>query len=379
MNLVKKLLNSSYFLVLAFFLLILAFSALFYVTVQQDIESGQPSDSYIRTTAEIANNPEGTITIDSVEYYRAPIYVNVEISEDEILMSVPLSGEMVRVSQVPDMKIGTKITVKYPDDNHQLIMLTDDPKPQHRVFLYVLYSLIILGSITGFILFLRRNRIRDHRIVMEENMRKMREEKEKSESGSFNSLDRTVSADDIFNPFTDSGIDYNAKYEHDKTMSDATFNENDAFATFGNDSFYAENGSVYEQNGNAAPSYADLGAGVQNNQSVPTYTSFGADVQNNQPVPPYASFGADVQNNQSVPSYASFGAAASISSEPPRTSENSGNGNNPQENEHSYSGHGTPDPSMDTPYDPTAPYTGYGAPNPSMDSEYDPFAPYTGY
>lgn len=347
MDFVKKIINSKYFLVLTFFFLVLVFSILLYATIQQDISSGQPSDGYNRAQAEIADNPDGIISIDSVDYYEAPIYVNVKISENETIQYIPIRGPLIKVSDIPDMKVGTKITVKYPDENHSEIYYTNDPDATYRTFLYIVYIIIILGSIVGFFLFIRRNRIRDHRLVMEENIRKMKEEKEKSEEGSFNSLDRTVSADDIFNPFSDSGIDYNAKYEQDKFISDATFNENDAFATFDNDPLYPEE------------------------QSSPQ--------QSSQPAPSYASFGAAVPDSQPAEPYSNFGSAGPYGNQPYETSSEQKPEDIPQNSDQSYSGYGAPNPSMDAPYDPTAPYTGYGAPNPSMDTQYDPFAPYTGY
>lgn len=304
MEFIKKLIYSKYFLIILSFVLLLVFSTLMFVTIQKDNE---PPDGMTRNTAKVVSMPDGsgteTVMVDDdyVEVYRNPIGVEVKLSEKETIV-IELYGR-IKVSQVPDLGVGTEINVKYSDDDHTKIMYAENVEKHPHILLYIIYSLVILSSIAGIILFARRNRIRDHRIVMEKNMEQMRKEKELAESGAFNSLDRTLSADDIYSPFSDSGIDYNAMYENDRNLGDAAMNENDAYSSFGSGS---------------------------------------PDVYN----PPAG-------NDPAAPSAPA--------------------------DENQFSGYGAPNPSMDAPYDPTAPYTGYGGPNPSMDQEYDPFSPYTGY
>lgn len=327
MEFVKKLINKKYFLIIVFFVLILIFSTMMFVTIQKDNE---PPDGMVRNTAVVVDVPDGfgteTIEVngDYAEVYRRPIIVEVKFSDSETITN-ELFGR-IKVSQVPDLKIGTTINVKYSDDDHTKVMFAEEIKKQNHVFLYIVYSLVILGSAAGIVLFSRRNRIRDHRIVMEKNMQQMKEDKERAESGAFNSLDRILSEDDIYNPFSDSGIDYNARYENDKNIGESVINENEAYSAFG---------------GGQDPGRFGVSAG-----------------------------------NSSVPDYASFGAAGSA---PAMTPSNTDIPADMPDSSQQFYGYGAPNPSMDAPVDPNAAYTGYGAPNPSMDQEYDPFAPYTGY
>ena len=327
MEFIKKLTKRKYFFVVLSFILILVFCFALHFTIENDKKSSRPLDDMPRAQAKVVNSPDMYTIEENGEskVVYANIQIQVTINENETY-TCPLFGQVLK-SEAGELDYGKYIKVKYSEDDHSTFYFANDPKGQQRVFLYVLYSLLIIGSIGGMIYSSKAAAAKTHKEVMEENIRRVMEQNEVN--GGF---DNSSDGVDVF----DRGIDYNSMYQQDQILNDASYSAD----------------STYSGYGSGQPQY---------DPNAP-FTGYESDVNENtdmrSPGAPADSPYGNSQTDTRSPS-APFGS--------------------PYTNQQTYSGYGAPDGSMDTPYDPNAPYSGYGAPDASMDAPFDPNAPYSGY
>ena len=345
MEFIKKLTHKKYFYLVFFFCLVVLFAFLLHIVLQNDRNSGQPTDDLPRAQATIINSPNAYSIKqnDQIKEMYSNIRVHVELSDNESY-EVNLTGQVDK-SLSGALDFGSVITVKYHEDDHTAFYYANDPKPRQRVFLYVLLGTLIVAAAGAMLYSSKVLDVLTHRKVMQENLSKMQQEKQQSmdDAARYRGADGTENFGD-YSPFGDQDVDYNKLYEENQSLNDAAYNAADTYTG------YAEAPAVSPSVPYGRP---DTPADPPSDPAVP-YTGYGTQT-----------FPATADPDSTVP-YAGY--------EAPNPSTDSAYDPNAP-----YTGYGMPNPSMDSAYDPNAPYTGYGMPNPSMDSAYDPNAPYTGY
>ena len=242
MNIVKK----KYFFVVLSFIGILVFSFALYFTITHDIQSGQPLDDLPRAQAKVVNSPD-TYTVNdngNLELMYTNIQVYVEISEKESYTSM-LNGQVSK-SSVGELKYGSHITVKYSEKDHSTFFFANDPKGEHHGFLYFLFSLLIIACIVAMIYSSRKVDYKTQQKVMEENIRRVKEENERNAG-----FENSPGGENVF----DTSIDYNAMYQQDQFLRDSTFSAEDTFSGYGN-----SDGDVSGGRSPGAPSGSPYGA-----------------------------------------------------------------------------------------------------------------------
>jgi|GEM_PF-6775548 len=381
LSFLKKLSSKKYFWVIFFFILVVFFSFMLHIVIENDRKASLPTDDMLRTIGKVTNIPDSySITEDGTakEVY-SNVQVLVELNDKE-------TYETTLIGQVPkksagELDYGTLIKLKYSDNDHTAFYYADDPPERHRVFLYVIFGILIAASIGATVFSSKVLNILSHRKVMQENMENIRKQRAQSEEDAsrYKGVDGNDSTEDYV-PFQDQGIDYNARYQQDQSMNAAGYSAED---TFSGDSIYSSGDPSAPYTGYTS------GSSSQNDPSAP-YTGYDTSaVQNDQtayPDTPYTGYtsGSASQNDTSAP-YTGYGTDAAAQNEPaiypnavPGGTDNA-SASTSSSTTPTYSDYGMPNASMDAPYDPNAPYTGYGMPNVSMDAPYDPNAPYTGY
>ena len=325
LDFVKKLITKKYFFVIFFFSLVVILAFALHISITDDINRGKPKDDLPRAEATVTNFPDFyTVEEDgrAVQMY-SNIAIEVTIGEKEIQTTF-LSGTVPKDAS-GELTYGSNIKVKYYPDDHTTFFFADDPVPHYRVFLYIVYSVLIAGCIVATVFSAKIAEHLAQKKIVAENMRRVQDQHNaevEEMSGGYKGVDGKAdpNAVDIFAKDT---TDYNAIYEQNKNLTDAEYSADSTYSSFGNS----------------------------------------MDAQYD-PFAPYT--GQDEPQDDDAGSF-SPGAPA----ESPYAAEESAAGQD-------HSGYGMPNASMDAPYDPNAPYSGYGMPNASMNAPYDPDAPYTG-
>ena len=221
MNIVRK----KYFFVVLSFIGVLIFSFALYFTITHDVQSAQPLDDMPRAQAKIVNSPD-MYTVDnngSSEVMYSNIQVYVVLSDSESYTSM-LNGQVSK-SSAGELDYGKYITVKYSDKDHSMFFYANDPEGEHHVFLYILFSLLILFCFGAMIYFSKKEDRKRQQRIIEENFKKVQEENEKNAG-----FDNSAGGESVF---TDTSIDYNAKYQQDQFLSDASYNEDSTYSGYG--------------------------------------------------------------------------------------------------------------------------------------------------
>lgn len=345
MDSVKKLITKKYFFVIFFFSLLVILAFALHITITDDINRGKPKDDLPRTEATVTNFPD-SYTVEengkAVQMY-SNIAIEVHIGEKEV-QNTFLNGTVPKPA-AGELTYGSTIKVKYLPEDHTNFFFADDPQTHYRVFLYVVYSILILGCIFATIF---SSKVAEHmaqKKIVAENMRRVQEQHDaetEAMSGGYKGIDGKADPNAV-DIFANDTTDYNAVYEQNKNLTDAE---------------YSAEG---------------------------TYSSFGSSMDSHyDPFTPYtgqdeAQDDTDTVRSPGAPSESPYSA-----DESPLSLNGSDNGMSnasmdvPDAPDVPYTGYGMPNASMDAPYDPNAPYTGYGMPNVSMDAPYDPNSPYTG-
>ena len=309
MNIVKK----KYFFVVLSFIGILVFSFAMYFTIMHDIQSGQPLDDLPRAEAMVVNSPD-IYTVEengNPELMYTNIQIYVEISDKESYTSI-LVGQVSK-SSVGELNYGSRIKVKYSDNDHSTFFFANDPEGEHHTFLYILFSLLIIACIIAMIISSRKVDYKTQQKIMEENIRRVREENERNAG-----FENSPGGENVF----DTSIDYNAMYQQDQFLRDSTFSADDTFSGYGN--------SDGDTSGSRSPG-APAGSPYGGNEA---YSGYGA---------PNASMDAPLDPNATYGGYGAPNASMDAPFDPNAT----------------YGGYGAPNASMDAPFDPNAPYGGY--------------------
>ena len=233
MNFIKKLTKKKYFFVVFFFCLIVIFAFMLHLAIQSDIKASQPADDYPRAQAKIISSPNlYTITENgnARELY-SNVRINVHLSDNESY-DATLTGQVDKAIS-GELDYGSVITVKYTNEDHSTFYFANDPAPRRRIFLYVFLSVLIVMAIAATIFSSKVLDVLSHRKVMEENMAKMRREKEQSldDAERYRGADGSENFGD-YNPFSDKGIDYNARYQEDQSLNDASYNAEGTYTSY---------------------------------------------------------------------------------------------------------------------------------------------------
>ena len=357
MERIKKLITKKYFFVVFFFTLVVILSFALHITITDDVNRGKPKDDLPRAEATVVNTPD-SFTIEengkNEEMY-SNIQIEVSIGENEKQVTY-LTGTVPR-SASGTLDYGSTLKVKYDSNDHSTFYFANDPVPHYRVFIYVIYSLLIVMCIVATIL---SSKIAEHlaqKKAVEENMRKVKSKHEadtEAMSGGYRGIDGNEDPYAAVDPFAKDTTDYNAIYEQNRLLDNAEYSAEGTYSSYGN------------------PMDAPFGSGSDSpSPSFGTSTGMSADLRS--PGAP-SEFPYATDNEQ----YYSGGGDTAPETDNSMYGMPNASMDAPYDPNSPYSGYGMPNASMDTPYDPNLPYSGYGMPNASMDAPYDPNTPYTG-
>ncbi len=350
----KKITSKKYFHIILFSVLLLVFAVLLHTTISQDLENNTPEDNTITVDATVTDLIVYTTKDESGvlnQHYNVGVYI--KISDDEIY-------ENYYLYDVPETDIGDVIKVKY-DIREAGVFTYDYKQDEHyRITLYVLYSALIIFCIGAMIF---SSRFIEYIEFRKERDRKIAERKALNAAEGSEEYDPTESASSL-DPFADKNTDYNAIYEYDQKMNDASYSAEGTYSGYDEqaaDNTYNSAGQ-YDDANNSAAAGTYSSAGISNNPMDAQYDPFA----------PYS--GYEEPNHNII--------------------------DNSNTSADTYSSAGGSNNSMDAQYDPFAPYSGYeepnhniidnsntsadtyssaGGSNNSMDAQYDPFKPYSGY
>ena len=342
MEWIKKLTKKKYFYLVFFFVLVLVLAFTLHIVIDNDRKANEPSDGMIRVSAKVINDPSTYTTVDNGESHVMynDVRISVKLSDNESY-ECPIIGQIDKDS-AGSLEYGSAIRVKYNDSNHQEFYFADDPPERHRTFLYAILIILIVLSIGGVFFSSRLLDVMRHKKVMAENMENVRKQNEmREQDGTGYNPD---GVDNRYDPFADKQIDYNAMYEENQKLSDASYSADSTYSGLDDGTGSApESGTYYDPN-------AKFG-GSAGEQTDASYGGYGA---------PNASMDAPFDPNATYGGYGAPNASMDAPFDPNAT----------------YGGYGAPNASMDAPFDPNATYGGYGAPNASMDAPFDPNATY---
>ncbi len=317
-----------YFYLIFFCIIMLIFGVLLHLTITHDIQNNTPPDPEMKRVEAVVKELNSYSSADEngvvTEHYN--VLVSIKVNEREHYDNYPLFD-------VPKTDINHKLTVKYDENNPGVFYYDDIPQPHYRTVLYVLFSVGIVASLASAIFasrFLQHRefvRNRDEWLKAHPNENLPGNEIPDPAAESYEGYDGKDPNVDL-NPFGGSDMDYNALYEYDQKMNDASYSAEGTYSGYDN----APSSGSYSNNPMDAPYDPNASySGYDNASSSGSYSNNPMDA----PYDPNASY----SGYDNAPSSGSYS-------------------NNP----------------MDTPYDPFAPYSGYEEPDSSSDTPYYPNA-----
>ena len=342
---------------------ILAFALHF--TIQDDINRGKPQDDLPRAEAAIINFPDSYSIEENGSDMEMYSNVQIEVSLGDNEKQITYISGTVPKNSSGELKYGSTIKVKYSPDDHSVFYYANDPVPHYRVFLYVVYSILIVACIGATIF---SSKVTEHlaqKRIVEENMRRVRDEHDAGAaeaSAGYRGIDGKDNVSAAVDPFANDKTDYNAIFEQNRRLDDAEYSAEGTYSAY--DSSHSDADTAYTYQGESG-SFSDHTYGVCS-PGAPSGSPYDNDAQAIQPDNSYGMPNAsmDASYDTDTP-YSGYGM--------PNASMDA-----PYDTDTPYSGYGMPNVSMDAPYDTDTPYSGYGMPNASMDAPYDPNIPYTG-
>jgi len=221
---VKKFFKNKYFSMAIFGLLLVISIFALHLTIKHDVQNAAIPDDMTRVTGKVTEvYGHSMINADGTESVQYDIVVYVKLDDGKVYEGVP-------INDAPKCNEGDKITLKYAKGNEGIFFLANDPQPNYRIVNYILWASLVILSIAGLIMSSKIIDILDNRRKL---ALKIEEEKkyaprtadgiEYNSTGAYEGYDGSEKGNVDLNPFADNNIDYNAIYEYDKKLDDASY------------------------------------------------------------------------------------------------------------------------------------------------------------
>ena len=140
---------------------------------------------------------------------------------------------------MPKCKEGDIIKLKYDSSNEGVFFLANDPDSDNRLVNYILWASLVVLSIAGLIMSSKLIDILDNRRKLALKIEEEKKYAPRTADGiEYNSTDAYEGYDGSeknnvdLNPFADNNIDYNAIYEYDKKLDDASYSAESTYQEY---------------------------------------------------------------------------------------------------------------------------------------------------
>ncbi len=303
MDKLKKLVQKKYFYMIFFAILLITASVVLYFTIQHDVENSTITDDMFRvygTVNEVYGHTESDDQGNSKMQY--DVIMSIELENGKKYDEYPMNN-------VPKCNEGDKIKLKYDKDFDSVFYLAEDPEPNYRIGNYIICVTFILISLSGLIMASKVLDYLNHRRLMA--LKAIEDKKNTSldshgidynSTDAYNGYDGSESGNIDLNPFADNNIDYNALYDYDKKMDDASYSAENTYSGYG-----APSNNPMDAPYNPTDTYSGYGTPSNNPMDAPynptdTYSGYGAPSNNPMDAPynptdTYSGYGAP-SNNQ---------------------------------------------------------------------------------
>ena len=195
-----------------------------HLTIKHDVENAAVTDDMIRVTGQVKEVYGSTMTDpDGKEFVQYDVLVYIKLDDGKVYEGVPISN-VPKCQEVDNRKLS------YDKNNQGVFLLANDPEPNYRMTNYILWVSLFILALAGLIM---SSRILD---IMDLRKKYAAEDEEKKKYAlrtadgiDYNSTDAYEGYDGSekgnvdLNPFADNHLDYNALYEYDKKLDDASY------------------------------------------------------------------------------------------------------------------------------------------------------------
>lgn len=213
-------------------LLVVSIFAL-HLTIKHDVENAAVSDDMTRVMGKVMEVYGHTqIRDNGSEFTQYDIVVYVKLDDGKVYDGIP-------INDVPKCKEGDIIKLKYDSSNEGVFFLANDPDSDNRLVNYILWASLVVLSIAGLIMSSKLIDILDNRRKLALKIEEEKKYAPRTADGiEYNSTDAYEGYDGSeknnvdLNPFADNNIDYNAIYEYDKKLDDASYSAESTYQEY---------------------------------------------------------------------------------------------------------------------------------------------------
>ena len=257
-------------------MLIIAITVL-HVSIDQDVYNSTIHDDMKRVNGKV------------IEIYGHPMVDEngIERTQYDVKLEIDLDNgkhyDDYPINDVPPCKEGELILLKYDEKEDTYFQLANDPVPHYNVTLYIICATFVIISLAGMVMGTRINEVlRRRRLLAVEEANKKKNALLTPEGIDYNSTDAYAGYDGSeagkadLNPFIGSDMDYNALYEYDKKLDDASYSADTTYSGYdgGSTPTAPQTSAAHSNNPMDAPydpnqSYQSYGSGSNNPMDAP--------------------------------------------------------------------------------------------------------------
>lgn len=274
---IKRIFNKRYFYFVFFGLMLIISLLVLHLSIDHDVYNSTIHDGMKRVDGkviEIYGHP--MVNDNGIQRTQYDVKLEIDLDNGKHFDDYP-------INDVPACKEGDLIRLKYDENLDTLFQLANDPVPHYRVTLYIICATFVIMSLAGMIMGTRINDVlRRRRLLAVEEANRKRAALLTPEGIDYNSTDAYTGYDGSeagkadLNPFIGSDMDYNALYEYDKKLDDASYSADTTYSGY-------NEGVAAQPHADTVPSNNPMDAQYDPNQP---YQEYGA-VSNNPMDAPY--------------------------------------------------------------------------------------------